>query len=200
MPAEAYELIVSGILSGQFVQNVLHVNVDNSGSSNPYTVAYDLLETLIGTVQFDQKWTDALPADYRITSLRCKRVLVTGGPTAILLAGALTQSVGQRTGSIQAAQVNPVIVLLTTTRPNRPGRIFLPGISETDMDDMVYTAGIIAAIGEVEAMLITNFTLDTLAYAANFAVRRTTTAASDDITAARLSPLVGTQRRRLRPV
>lgn len=200
MPAEAYECIVSGILAGQFVQNVLHINVDNSGSSNPYAVAVDLLDTLNNDVDFWTAWTNALPADYRITSVRIKRVLVTGGPTAIMLAGSLAASVGARTGSIQAAQVNPVIVLLTTTRPNRPGRIFLPGISETDMDDMVYTSGIISEIEDLMDLLIANFTTTTLAYAANFAVRRTTTAASDDITAARLSPLVGTQRRRLRPV
>lgn len=200
MPAEAYELTISGILAGQFVQNVLHVNVDNTTSTNPYTVASKLLETLEGTTAFFGDWCDALPADYRITSARARRVLSTGGPTAIMLAAAMSISVGQRTGSIQAAQVNPVLIFLTTLRPNRPGRVFLPGLSETDCDDMTYTAGIITAFTTLITNIVTGFTIDTITLAANFGVLRRALASSDDISNGRISPLIGTQRRRLRPV
>lgn len=200
MPAETYELVTSGILAGQFVQNVNHVNIDNSGTSPPYTVALDILNSLETTHLFFTAFTDALPADYRITSARCRRVLATGGATAILLGSELGQPVGQRTGSIQAAQVNPVLVLLTTLRPNRPGKIFLPGLSETDCDDMTYTSGIITEFNALIEKFVNGFVTDNLGYNANFAVRRTTAAQSDDITAGRISPLIGTQRRRLRPV
>lgn len=200
MPAEAYEFVISGVLSGQFVQNVLHINVDNTGSSNPYTVAVDLLETLVDDVTYDELWSLATPVDYRVTSWRIRRVLAGGGPTAIKLAAELNEAVGQRTGSIQAAQVNPVLILLTTILPNRPGKVFLPGLSETDCDDMQYTAGIVTAMNNLITSMVTNFTLSTLAYAANFSVLRRASNASHDITAGRISPLIGTQRRRLRPV
>jgi hypothetical protein len=200
MPAECYELVISGVLAGQFVQNVMHVNVDNSSSVNPYAIAEDVLETLNNTVQFFAAWCEALPGDYRITSVRCRRVLGTGGPTAISLGAVLDQSVGQRAGSIQAAQVNPVLIFLTTLRPNRPGKVFLPGLSETDCDDMTYTAGIVAAFTALIDKVVTGFTLDNNSFAASFGVRRRGTGLSDDISAGRISPLIGTQRRRLRPV
>lgn len=200
MPAECYELVISGILAGQFVQNVLHVNVDNSGSTAPYTVAQSVLDTLNGTETWFDTWCAALPGDYRCTSARCRRVLVTGGPTAILLGASMSQDVGQRAGSIQAAQVNPVLVFITTIRPNRPGRIFLPGLSETDCDDMTYTAGVLTVFNDLITKIVGAFTLDTLTYAASFGVLRREIGASDDITAGRVSPLIGTQRRRLRPV
>lgn len=200
MPAEAYELTLSGILAGQFVQNVLHVNVDNTTSANPYTVAEKLLETLNGTVDFYEDWCLATPVDYRITSARARRVLATGGPTAVMLATAMGASEGQRAGSIQAAQVNPVLVFLTTIRPNRPGRVFIPGLSENDCDDMTYESGLITAFNTLITTIVTGFTLDTLAFAANFAILRRSLSASDDISAGRISPLIGTQRRRLRPV
>lgn len=200
MPAEAYELTVSGILAGQFVQNVMHVNVDNTGSTPPYQMAQAILDTLESTVDFFSNWCAALPVDYRLTSARCRRVLSAGGPTAILLGSEMGTSTGQRAGSIQAAQVNPVLVFITTLRPNRTGRVFLPGLSETDCDDMTYTAGVIAAFNELINSFVDAFTITGLAYAASFGILRRVLGVSDDITAARISPLIGTQRRRLRPV
>lgn len=200
MPTEAYELVVSGVLAGQFVQNVMHVNVDNSGSTAPYAVSQDILGSLVSVVDFWTLWCNALPADYRITSVRCKRVLATGGPTAIMLAADLGSSIGARTGSIQTAQVNPLLIFITTIRPNRPGRVFLPGLSETDCDDMVYTSGLLSAFAALIAGFVNVFVLDTLTYNASFGIYRRAQSASDDITAGRVSPLIGTQRRRLKPV
>lgn len=200
MPAECYELVISGTLAGQFVQNVLHVNVDNSSSVNPYVIAEDVLDTLNNTHLFFDAWCAALPGDYKVTSARCRRVLATGGPTAIFLGAVLSESTGQRAGSIQSAQVNPVLVLLTTLRPNRPGRVFLPGLSETDCDDMTYTAGVIATFTALIAKFVTGFTLDSNSFAASFGIKRRTGGFSDDISNGRISPLIGTQRRRLHPV
>lgn len=200
MPNETYELVISGVLAGQFVQNVLHINVGNTGADPPYAIATDILDTLNSTVDFWQLWCNALPGDYRVTSARCRRVLVTGGPTAVMLGANMGASTGQRAGSIQAAQVNPVLVFVTTIRPNRPGRCFLPGLSETDCDDMTYTAGIIGVYELLIEAIVTAFSLDGATYTANFAILRRALDAGDDITAGRISPLIGTQRRRLRPV
>jgi hypothetical protein len=200
MANEAYELTLSGILAGQFVQNVLHVNVNNVSVINPYTEAEDILGSLDSVIDFFTVWCNALPADYRITSARCRRVLADGGPTAIMLAGSMATSVGARTGSIQAAQVNPVLVWLTTLRPNLPGKTFMPGLSETDCDDMVYTLGLTQKFDLLIAAIVAGFTLAGSGDAASFGIFRRVLGASDDIMAGRISPLVGTQRRRLRPV
>lgn len=200
MANEAYELVISGTLAGQFVQNVLHVNVANTSDDPPYEIAGDIIDTLDATIGLTAAWCDILPTDYALTSIRCRRVLVTGGPTAIRLGSALAEDAGQRTGTIQSAQVNPVIVLLTTLRPNRPGRIFVPGISEADLDAMVYVSGYVLAVDALIVLIHTGFTLDNAGYSASFGILRRAIASSDDIMGGRLSPLIGTQRRRLRPV
>jgi len=200
MATEAYELVISGTLAGQFVQNVFHVNVNNVGSTNPYTEAKDILSTLENTLDFWTFWTNILPGDYKTTSARCRKVISSGGPTAIMLASEMAEATGQRSGSIQAAQVNPVIVWLTTQRPNHPGRTFLPGLSETDCDDMVIVSGLIAAFEAFIDLIVTPFTLDGTSDPSSFGIYRRALAASDDIMAGRVSPLIGTQRRRLVPV
>lgn len=200
MSLETYELVVSGTLAGQFVQTIWHVNVNNTGSTHPYTMAEDILATLDATVSFFDKWCDLLPTSYLITSARCRRILSGGGPTAILLGSALSDSSGNRTGNISSAQVNPVLVWITDPRPDRTGRTFVPGISETDIDAMVYTSPWIAVAQLFITALTGGFTTDTSGDSANFGVYRRILNVSDSIDFGRISPVVGTQRRRLHPV
>lgn len=200
MAAETYELVISGTLAGQFVQSVLHVNVNNVGSEHPYTKALEVLATLVDTPDFFQAWCDALPTAYTITSARCRRILSAGGPTAIMLGSTLSDSTGNRTGNISSAQLNPVLVWITDPRADKPGKTFLPGISETDIDAMVYTSGWIGAADALIALITTPFTLINSSDPANFAIFRRALGAADSVDFGRISPVVGTQRRRLHPV
>jgi len=200
MPAETYEVIVSGTLAGQFVQTIMHVNVNNVGGQNPYVKAQEVLSTLDTGISFYALFCDVLPVSYVITSVRCRRILATGGPTAILLANAIGANQGTRTGNISSAQLNPVLVWITDPRSNKPGKTFLPGISETDIDAMVYTAGWITAANDFIAAVTTPFMLDTSSDPANFGIYRRALNASDSVDFGRISPVVGTQRRRLHPV
>jgi len=200
MAAETYELLISGTLAGQFVQSVFHINVNNVGDEHPYEEAGDILNTLSATTNFFNVWTGVLPTIYTITSARCKKILATGGPTNILLGVELSDSVGQRSGHISSAQLNPVLVWITDPRPDKPGRTFLPGISETDIDEMVYTGPWIAAAGNLISNITQPFTLDGSSDPANFSVYRRALNAADSIDFGRISPVIGTQRRRLHPV
>lgn len=200
MAAESYELVISGTLAGQFVQTVQHVNVNNVGAENPYVKALELLNTLNTTVSYFTQWCDVLPTSYTITSVRCRRILSAGGPTAILLGSSLGDSTGDRTGNISATQLNPVIVWITDPRAPKPGKTFLPGISETDIDAMVYTSGWITAVNTWIDTVTTDFVLDDSSDPASFSIYRRALAAADSIEHGRISPVVGTQRRRLHPV
>lgn len=200
MAVESYELVVSGTLAGQFVQNIFHVNVNNTTDLNPYLMAETILDAMDVTAGFVERWLDCLPESYVITSLRARKILATGGPTAIRLAGALTATTGTRTGAISSAQVNPVVVWITNIRPNKPGRTFMPGVSESDIDAMVYSSGLLTALDNFISTMAAPFTVGSVPDDASFGIYRRSLSASDDIYAGRVSPTVGTQRRRLHPV
>lgn len=198
MAIEVYEVVVSGTLAGQFVQNVIHVATDDGNYGNPFEGAMEVADGLNEVSGFMQMWCFALPEQYSATSMRVRRVLPEGGPTYIRLANALSDKDGQRTGNISSAQVNPVLVWITTPRPNRPGRTFLPGVSETDIDAMTYTSGLIGAFNALIGVMTSSITVGT--GTGDFVIYRRNLNTADDITYGRISPLVGTQRRRLKPV
>lgn len=198
MAIEVYEVVVSGTLAGQFVQNVIHVATDDGNYGNPFEGAMEVADGLNEVSGFMQMWCFALPEQYSATSMRVRRVLPDGGPTYIRLANALSDKDGQRSGNISSAQVNPVLVWITTPRPNRPGRTFLPGVSETDIDAMTYTSGLIGAFNALIGVMTSSITVGT--GTGDFVIYRRNLNTADDITYGRISPLVGTQRRRLKPV
>jgi len=201
MALETYEVVISGTLAGQFVQTVLHVNLDNTADEPPFDVADTIVQDFGVTVgTMIDAWNACLPADYSTSSMRARRILPTGGPSAIALGSLFSTNVGQRTGNVSSAQVNPVIIWITTTLPAKTGRTFLPGVSEADIDEMVYTAPLIAAIDAFGAYWETGGTLTLGSIAWTGAIYRRALSASHGITNHRISPVVGTQRRRLRPV
>jgi hypothetical protein len=206
MATEIYECVLSGTLAGQFVQTVTHWSIENSGSTSGYAVAKDLNEDFAGSGGFIEAFVNRLPGDYVCTSSRVKKANPVGGPTNIILAGAMTASTGGAPSGISSAQVNPLVILIGTTTPSHTGRIFMPGVSEDDIDDMQYSPAWLTAMADFTAFLEASHVTSTLAYTyRNCIGRRKKTSPynilSGDLTAAAyISPLVGTQRRRLHPV
>lgn len=200
MAEEIYEIVISGTLAGQFVQSVFHIGADNTGDEPPYEVAESILDALNVANGFLQRWCELHPASYLVTSMRVRRIGATGGPTAIMLSGAMFLADGQRTGPISSAAVNPVLIWLTTLNPAKPGRTFVCGISETDIDAMVYTASWLLAADALILSVVTPGTLALGSIAYSFGIYRRVLLQCNDIFAGRVSPVVGTQRRRLHPV
>ena len=207
MPDEVYECLISGNLAGQFVQTVLNAHVDVTSAQNPYLTAEDLANTLNLMGGLMDVFCGACPSDYLASSLRVKRVYPTGGPTFIILASDLETSGGLRSGTISASQVNPVIVWITDLLPSVTGRTFIPGVSEADIDAMVYTSAFITAMTTFKDFWVAGGVLGDSGFAWEGAVYRRAKVGPpivphtyDLIGAARISPVVGTQRRRLHPV
>jgi len=200
MAEECYEVVISGTLAGQFVQTVLHANVDNTSLVPPFSMADDLLQTFQGGAALTGLFQDCCPSDYTATSIRCRRVLATGGPSAIVLAGVWGGGTGGRAGTISSAQVNPVIVWIPLTNPAKTGRTFIPGVSEDDIDEMVYDPTLIAALDDFGQYWETGGTTTVFSMDWTGAILRRATNNSHGISNHRISPVVGTQRRRLRPV
>lgn len=198
MATEVYEIVISGILGGQFVQNVLHVKATIATPVNPFGTALLIAQDIVGG-DIIENYTDALPSDYVGTSIRVRKVDGAGGATAIVLGSAWSQNVGTRVGEISSSQVAPLVVWVGTTSPDKTGRTFLPGVSEADIDQMVLSSTLLTAI---QAFITAFIAGGTIGGADSYvgAIWRRLVPVSDVIFAGQVSPLIGTQRRRLRPV
>jgi hypothetical protein len=200
MGVETYEVILSGTVSGQFVQNILHCNLDNTADTDPFVVANAILTKINGAGQFLQKWCDCLPADYLLTSARCRRVTPAGGPTQIFLSANLNYNSGNRSGNAGVSSNAPLIIWLTTLRPAKTGRTFVPGVSESDVSENTLVAGLLTALAAAATVWRDGFTPASPAYPTQGSILRRALHGADDITNFRVSPIVGTQRRRQRPI
>lgn len=199
MAIETYELTLSGKTAGQFVQNVFAINVNNTGSTNPFVMANDLLEEFNQAGGLISLWMLINCADYELTSARCRRILSAGGPTQIYLSSTLIETVGQRAGDVATSSLSPLFVWLTTTRPTKTGRTFVPSVSETDVNQNTLSSGLLGAMGDFGDFFRDGGAVGGGSDTWTGAVYRRALSASDDVTNYRVSPIVGTQRRRLRP-
>lgn len=203
MAIRAYEVVFSGVLAGQFVQTVQHLQGDEPADNGAFVTAREI----ISVTNFDdlvENFLSCLPEPYTLTSVRCRRVFPVGGPTAITLAGLYSGMAGQRAGNISAAQVNPVILWVGATSEADLGKLFLPGVSETDIDNMALSGALIAPIVEFIDAWIDGVTISAVNYSGSIAKRATSPphniVSVREIAYGQVSPLIGTQRRRLRPV
>jgi len=197
--------VISGTLAHQFVQTVQHVQANIATPVNPFASALLIAQDITsGSIISD--FMGILPSDYQGTSVRVRRVLPAGGATAIVLSADWSTSAGARSGEISSAQVNPLINWIGTTDPEKTGRLFIPGVSEADIDGMALSSPIIALYNTFIATWIAGGTVGGVDTYVGAILRKSAPpppivpVSSDIIFAGQVSPLIGTQRRRLRPV
>jgi hypothetical protein len=200
MGVETYEITISGSLSGQFVQNIFHCAGDNTAGTNLFSVADAILRKLDVTAGMLAKWCDCMPTTYVITSVRCRAILPVGGPTQIFLNGQLSNNAGTRAGVQSVSSSSPMFIWITGLRPSKTGRTFLPGVSESDIDENTLGGSLLSAMTLFGALWIATWTTTSPAYVFNGGVYRRALATMDDIQNYRISPIIGTQRRRQRPI
>ena len=198
MAVETYESVITGYLANEFVQTVLHFTGPNTVGQPAYFRAKDLNDALVDALGPVMTFLDCLPEDYKASSIRSRRVSAGGGPTAVRLASTWDNSTGSRTGHISSSQANPLVIWIPTVTPNKVGKTFLPGVSEDDIDEMQLSSVLITAIESFIAAMTTPQALS--ADSMQGSILRKTTHVGDIIDAGRISPLIGTQRRRLHPV
>lgn len=200
MPVGVYEVIFTGRVAGQFVQDVLHMNILDTLSGPPYSIAKDILELINVTVNITGGWCNMLPEDYTLTSIRCRQLRPVGGPTAIILQSALNEDTGQRSGNADVSSNSPLIIWIPTTGPARTGRVFVPGVSQTDVDENVLTAALVTEMESFAQSWKDGGTTPNLSLEARGSVYRRIAGVGDLIDDFRVSPVIGNQRRRLKPI
>jgi len=203
MAIRGYEIVWSGTLAGQFVQTVQHLSADEVTDNGAFATAREICSV----TNFDTMndiFMLCLPEIYKLTSVRCRRVFPAGGPTAITLGSLFTSSQGGRGDEISSAQVNPVILWIAGTRESDLGKLYVPGIAELDIENMAIAPALQALYHGFIDEWITGITVGGAAYKGAIATRDTApphaVTEMREIMYGQVSPLIGTQRRRLRPV
>lgn len=195
----AVEVIISGHLAGEFCQNVLHVQATNIAADPLWVFAKNIADSMIAAdVGLIALYLNALPADYKLSSIRVRQLNPVPGPTFYYPGNVMDPQVGQRAGEISSAQVCPLIVLVGLTIANKTGRIFLPGVSEDDIGEMLLSDPLQEQIGIFfNAFIVGDAQSD---FDWKGAIYRRGTGTAELLGGAYVSPRIGTQRRRLIPV
>lgn len=198
MASHTYSLIATYNIGGQFGQNILHYSFDDAGFTDTQSAALSLVNA------FDAANTAHLRAmlctNVSIKSYKSRALNVAGGFEAIkLLAG---PPFGTRAGNLSTSGVSPVIVLFPNGNAKQRGRVFLPGVSDSDLIDGDFTASYRNVVNINQVMFVNTITLtgggapvaSPVVYS-----RLPLPSTSRIVEYARLSEMAGTLRRRQRP-
>lgn len=155
MSQQIYSVVVAYNVGGQFAQNVLHYQFDDSGYSSTFAAAEALANAWAAHCLSPLGLM--LPVSTAILSVKTRKVTGVGGFEALNLFAAGTH--GARTGALEVAAVGPVIITYQALNGKKRGRIFLPGITETDADSGVISPALKTVMNTNMVFLIDNLTL-----------------------------------------
>jgi hypothetical protein len=197
MATHVYELTLSYNNSGQFSQNILHYQFDDAGFASTYLAANALISAW-NTGQRINLQT-VLPAGTKILSIKSRRVTGGGGFEAIELG--ISTWVGARTGNASVSAVSPVIIHYPATTNNRNrGKTYWPGVADADLIDGKYSTAYQTAVATACGLVFDDLVLTGGgAPTAAFGIYNQKTGIFTVASIHRLSPVVGTLRRRQRP-
>jgi hypothetical protein len=197
MASNVYTLALNWNSAGQFCSNILHYVFDDSGYASTAQAANALQNRWDAAAK--AAWLAMLPDQVSLLSTKARKATGVGGFESVTVYAAGT--VGTRSGGISASGIAPVIIHYPLNRIKGRGKVFLPGVRESDVSAGVFTNAFVAA---VEAQIPTAFADLTLvgggAPLAELVVKQKSgTPGWWAVAESQLSDIVGQQRRRQRP-
>lgn len=193
MANDVYQLIIRGTCGGEFWETVQHYQANASMSSDPVTVADNLITSFRATVE--TPLTEILAGDNFILGYAAKRVNNGGSPTVMRPIAPLSGAVAGTSASSALAYL--IVQEYTSGGKFRTGRWFIPGIPETNLVSNGYTGGAIADVG---ALVLANASVTNGGTTWVWGTWSRTGATFFLPTYAHLSAKIGIQKRRLLPV
>ena len=197
MATRLYRLAASFLNGGQFSQNILHYTFDDSGFSDTASAGLALCNAF--DTANTTHYKNLTPTTTQILSYKGRMISAGGGFESVKLLGA---TFGLRTGNLGASAVSPVAVLFPTGNAAPRGRVFLPGVTDTDLVNGEYTTAFRTNFTTHSVMFVNTLTLTGgggPVATPVIASRKTTPPTPYTVEYARLSDMAGTQRRRQRP-
>jgi len=198
-PDNLFEVTLSGTLNGQFVQNVLHVALAPfAGSADPFLYAAAL--ALSVTDEYVPAYLSCLPETYNLSSVRTRGVTPSPSATATNLI-AIGDGLGARAGECSTYVSGPLLIFPTTLTRQVIGKIFLPGVSEEDISYGVLDSVLVTALNGLVVVLMTaQHASGTVAIDYQFVVANGDKSDWAIPAGGTVSPTIGTQRRRAKPI
>lgn len=153
MATHIYQMSINYNVGGQFASNILHFTFDDGGFTTTAGAARGLI----------QGWDTAnrtrlrniLSSHVSILSYRARAIQSVGGfEGSSVLAAANT---GNRTGNLMAAGTGPVSILYPIGNGKQRGRVFWPGVSDTDCVDGILTDAFKAVLNTSLSGMISPF-------------------------------------------
>jgi hypothetical protein len=196
MAVENYSLVLNFNSAGQFASSVHHWKFDDSGYSTTQAAANALITAWLAGKK--AALVAMLPTDVTLLSIRSRRIQSAGGFEAVQVVS--SGNVGTRTGAQSASALCPCVIFYPVANSKLRGRWFLPGVSETDVVDGIFTAAYKTAISTNIPTILTNLTLAGGGTpSASMVVFTRASFTGNLIDQFQLSSLLGTQRRRQLP-
>jgi len=195
MATALYRVEFRGNSSAQFNECVMHWLATGITLGSAFDEANSLVQLMDST--FKPLWLAMLPDTYSLNAILARRIGPTAGEYAIVDYQDVTE-VGTRGSGTTANQVCPCVTLIPPMGVKSAGRVFLPCVSPTQINLNVFQAGYITAVSNffTPAIAFTSF-LGGNVQLAIFSRKLNT---SHEVSAFQLSPVIGFQRKRGRPI
>lgn len=133
MATHIYQMAINYNCANQFASNILHFTFDDGGFTTTAAAARGLIAGWDAANR--TRLRNILSDQVAILSYRARAVNVSGG-----FEGSSTlasSNLGNRTGNMMASGIGPVSVLFPIGNAKQRGRIFWPGVSDSDCFDGV---------------------------------------------------------------
>lgn len=153
MAVHTYQMAINYNVAGQFASNILHFTFDDGGFTTTAAAANGLCSGWDNANR--TRLRNILSTHVTILSYRARAINTPGGFEGGLLLS--TANTGNRTGNLMAAGVGPVTILYPIGNGTQRGRIFWPGITDSDGVDGQVQGGLKAVLITSIGGMITAF-------------------------------------------
>lgn len=135
MADHVYQVVVNWNIGGQFASNILHWSFNDGGFTSTAEAAKALMDAFATHSQ--TQILNTVPTSTTLLSYRSRCVNQTGGFESTKQPGAGVT--GARTGNLMAAGQGACIIGYPVGNSKRRGRLFLPGVTDSDCINGILT-------------------------------------------------------------
>jgi len=180
---------------GQFNECVMHWLATGITVGSAYDEANELVQLMDST--FRSLWLAMLPDNYTLESILARRIGPTPGEYAIVDYEAGSQPGTNGSGCV-GAQLCPCVTLIPPMGVKSAGRVFLPSIGLTKLNLNVFLASYVTAVNNFfnPAIVFSSFAGGNV----QLCIFSRKLNSSSEVSSFHLSPLIGYQRKRARPI
>jgi hypothetical protein len=188
----------SGGINGQFFQNVMHAQWEPAAAPDPFLAAAAIGAAV--TLGWLPSYLDCFPESVELSSLRVAQVAPTTGATYTQTSG-VAGATGTRAAEFGVDTVGPLLNFPVTFSRVVIGKIFIPAVAEDDIEYGVLTAGLLTSLRDFQNLIIHPLHISgTVVGDLTYAVANSAHTDWKIPAAAYVSPTIGTQRRRAKPL